>query len=56
MDALDPFSPRSVPWASTVVITLLKCYKKQLQQVMEQVGSARVRDLRDHLIAESVPV
>ena len=30
--------------------------KKQLQQVMEQVGCARVRDLRDHLIPESVPI
>ena len=30
--------------------------KKQLQQVMEQVGCAKARDLRDHLIAKSVPV
>lgn len=30
--------------------------KKQLQQVMEQVGCSRVRDLRDHLISESVPI
>ena len=30
--------------------------KKQLQQVMEQVGCSRVCDLRDHLIPESVPV
>ena len=30
--------------------------KKQLQQVMEQVGCANVRDLRAHLICESVPV
>ena len=30
--------------------------KKQLQQVMEQVGCPRVRDLRDHLIPESVPM
>jgi L-lactate dehydrogenase (cytochrome) len=29
--------------------------KKQLQQVMEQVGCARSRGLRDHLIPESVP-
>ena len=30
--------------------------KKQLQQVMEQVGCAKVANLRDHLLAESVPV
>lgn len=30
--------------------------KKQLKQVMEQVGCARVERMRDHLIRESVPV
>ncbi|MCC9657431.1 alpha-hydroxy acid oxidase [Rhodopirellula halodulae] len=30
--------------------------KKQLQQVMEQVGCSKVSNLREHLIAESVPV
>lgn len=30
--------------------------KKQLKQVMEQVGCARVESMRDHLIRESVPV
>ncbi len=30
--------------------------KNQLQQVMEQVGCTRVRDLREHLISESVPI
>ncbi|MEM6364887.1 MAG: alpha-hydroxy acid oxidase [Planctomycetota bacterium] len=29
--------------------------KKQLQQVMEQVGCPKVHDLRNHLISESVP-
>lgn len=34
----------------------LEMLKKQLQQVMEQVGCAKVRDLQAHLIPESVPV
>ena len=34
----------------------LEMLKKQLQQVMEQVGCERVADLPAHLIRESVPV
>ena len=33
----------------------LEMLKKQLQQVMEQVGCSQVAKLREHLIAESVP-
>ena len=34
----------------------LEMLKKQLQQVMEQIGCERVPDLRSHLLPQSVPV
>jgi len=33
----------------------LEMLKKQLQQVMEQVGCTRPEKLREHLLSESVP-